>query len=331
MINGTYIHEYAPHDQFMYESHYALLDVKDAIQSILALETEIQDKVYFGESVDGELLVLEAEKKNVFERIGDAIISIFQAFVDAVKNIGKSIKESITGIRKKSSSDKMKNLMRENPEMAEKFLSAVMSGNIKANDIKNLDELVEEATKISNQLLNGKIDEKTFGEKMENALKKVSENARNIASIIGLVGTTVTAITAVRDFRTNNIRNQAQTLNAIDNINDQRSRDVLRRRFLRESEEFDVFEATNTSFSDVVNKVTSFCADHLKFFDSASEKLNGLKTEMMNKLKNLNSEKDTSIYNTIIESIRKVMGVLTKNLNSIKLVSNKVESKLSND
>lgn len=187
MISTNYLHEYAPFDQFMYESYYLLLDMKDAENQLIALESTIQEKIFFGERVDGETLVLESEKQNIFARIGEAVISLFESFVDFLKKVGNTIKESVGNIRKKTSSDKIKEAMNKNPELADQFLQGVMSGKINAHTVKDLDALLDEATKISDDLATGKIDKRDHAKKIDDALERFGNRARNIGAIIGIV------------------------------------------------------------------------------------------------------------------------------------------------
>lgn len=135
--------------------------------------------------------MLESEKKNIFTRIGELIISTFNSFIEFLKDIGNSIKDTVTGVRKKTSDDGFKNAMRENPELAQEFMKAVLSGNIKAHDVKDMNALIAEAQSITNDLLTGKIDNKTKEEKIDNALKKFAERAKAITAILGVATSTV--------------------------------------------------------------------------------------------------------------------------------------------
>ena len=191
MIRTSYIQEFSLADQVMGESYYLLLESKDTLDALIKLENTITSKEFFGESVEGELIMLESEKKNIFTRIGELIISTFNSFIEFLKDIGNSIKDTVTGVRKKTSDDGFKNAMRENPELAQEFMKAVLSGNIKAHDVKDMNALIAEAQSITNDLLTGKIDNKTKEEKIDNALKKFAERAKAITAILGVATSTV--------------------------------------------------------------------------------------------------------------------------------------------
>ena len=201
MISTAYIHEYAPHDQFMYESYYILLESKDLLTNLIQMEHTIAEKEYFGESIDNEILVLEAEQKNIFARIGDAIINLFNSFITTIKDMAKSIKESITGIRKNTSDKGYRELMENDPKMAQDFLKAVMNGNIKAHDVKDLNALLDDATKIANDISTGKVKGESAKDKMDKSLEKWGKRAGSIAAILGLVTTGFTLNKHIRDYK----------------------------------------------------------------------------------------------------------------------------------
>lgn len=347
MISAAYIHEYDPLDQFMYESHYILLDAKDAEQHLISLESSIEEKIYFGENVEGERFFLEAEKKNVFTRIGEAIIQIFNSFVDAITSIGKSIKDSITGIRKKASTDNMKKAMQNDPELAKQFLNAVMSGNISAHDVKDLNELLDEATKISNELMTGKIDSKKFGDKIDSALEKWGNTAKSIAGILGLITTGVTAYKGISDIK--NAKGQKRReqmsgelkfrneLNKIEGLSNEEREKRLhefnntygsKNKFKDESKtESVMMESVSWSPIEILSKVTNFFSSHLSSCNSAINKMNELKETVLAYLKK-GGDKASETCNAFMEGIRKIMGAITKELNTIKNSSHKFDEKL---
>ena len=363
MIKSSYIHEYAPHDQFMCESYYLLLESKDTLNDLIKLENIIAEKEYFGESVDNEILVLEAEKKNIFTRIGETIINIFNSFIDLLKDTGNAIKDALTGARKKSTDEKFASAMRNDPKLAEDFLKGVMSGNIKAHDVKDMNKLLDEATKITNDLMKGTIDKKTFGEKIEGALEKFGNAARNIAAIVGVVGTIGTAVAAVDNLRDRqNTLNDRRTKSERENrkwddyLSDRNDRTADRaqaaedrtRRIQREDESDDrarekhewdrarnesfldevigdyVTEAV--SFSDIFKKITAFFSEQIEFCTGAIKKLASLKDDLVNKAKGAKDSEEGDVVNTALSGIQKVMGAISKELNTIKNTAKKVES-----
>lgn len=185
MISTLYLHEYDVLDTFLETTHHIMNDVFDTNSLVIANEQLVNEKLFLGESVDGYDLVLEDVKKNFFAKIGDSIIEIFKAFGEMVKDITKSIMNSVKGLRKTSADDALKKKVAENPDLAKKFVDGIISGNIKVNDVKDLNTLLDTTTKLSEDLMSGKLDEKSFNTKVDDALSAVEKKAKPIGAIIG--------------------------------------------------------------------------------------------------------------------------------------------------
>jgi len=347
MISTSYIHEYAPHDQFMYESHYLLLESKDILTNLVKLENTIDEKTYFGESVENEILVMESEKKNIFTRIGEKIIEIFNSFINLLKDMGKSIKDSITGIRKKTSDDAYMNAMADNPKLAEDFLKGVMSGNIKAHDVKDLNMLLDEATRISNELANGTIDEKKFGDKIDDMLDKFGKRAKNITAILGVVASVAGVAKGVAYLKgkdkdsgkvdeLDRLNKEVNTFNAIQKMNatkDLKDHYIDKYKKLVEESAHEPYNGSyfseSVSITDTLKKIMNFFTDHITFCSDATEKLESLKNDVISKLKTSKDSKDGSAINTVTAGIQKVMGVISKELNTVKNTASKLDAKVN--
>ena len=348
MITRSYIHEYAPHDQFMCESYYLLLESKDTLGELINLENVIAEKTYFGESVDNEILVLEAEKKNIFTRIGEAVIEIFNSFIDFLKSTGTAIKDSVTGMRKKTSDDKLKEAMAKDPTLAKDFLQAVLSGNIKAHDVKDLNNLIDEATKITNDLMTGKIDKKSHSEKIDEVLDKFAKRAKNVGAILGLVGTLATAVKGF-DYLTHGRREErAERIQTSLDRDRQRQKDEASERRAARKEQRDeemhlkrmsesasdyMYEGLEPStelkqpnvVKDSIHKIITFFADQASFCTDIISKLKGLMSSLSEKAKGSNNSEDGETVNAALAGLRKVMGAVTKTLTSVKNSAKKAE------
>ncbi len=353
MISRSYIHEYAAHDQVMCESYCLLLESKDVVDSLIRLEQKISEKEYFGESVENEIFVLESEKKNIFTRIGELVIEIFNSMVDFLKDTGKAITDAITGARKKSNSEKFKKAMRDDPQLAQDFLKGVMSGNIKAHDVKNLNELLDEATTITNDLMKGKIDKKTFGKKIDESLDKFANLAKNLTTIIG-IGTAITGLVKGVDYvtrernrndekhewsRNNEDRAQARENREIDQHNwkiEDRNNGprgpqhivVHNADTYEESVQDELF--TESVLEGAFQKVMSFFTSTVGFCKDAIGKLNDLKDSLLDKVKNGNKDSEEGEkVNAALAGIRKVISAITKEMTIIKNSSSKVEASMA--
>lgn len=338
MISRSYIHEYAAHDQVMCESYCLLLESKDVVDSLIRLEQKISEKEYFGESVENEIFVLESEKKNIFTRIGELVIEIFNSMVDFLKDTGKAITDAITGARKKSNSEKFKQAMRDDPQLAQDFLKGVMSGNIKAHDVKNLNELLDEATTITNDLMKGKIDKKTFGEKIDGALDKFANAAKNIATVIGLGTAVVTAVKSYDYIKHERHENRKKAEYAENNEVRAKAREEREReshRWNRDRQNSVNESVQDTLFTESVlegafQKVMSFFTSTVSFCKDAIGKLNDLKDSLLDKVKNGNKDSEEGEkVNVALAGIRKVISAITKEMTTIRNSASKVESSMA--
>lgn len=308
MIETAYLHEYAIADQFMCESYFSEMDIDDNIKQLSAMEAAIASQEYFGESVEGELFVLEAEKKDIFTRIGEAIINLFKAFGETMGRLATEIKENFGKTKKRASSDAYRKAMQDNPEMAQEFLKAVANGSIKAHDVKDLSALIDEATRLSNDLMKGRISEDTFRGKMKKALSSTADTARSITAILGIATAGLTIYRGVTDIR--------------DRVNTASTNDIVDGSMFAES----------ASFSDTINKVMSFFSGHSKFCGDAVNKLNDIQKTAAEQLKTDAGSNNTELlgkYNTLTSELRKVMNVVVKEENSILNLSNKLYGKIA--
>ena len=238
MISTMYIHEYDVHDQFLYESYYAQKDIEDLEQKLYNLDYAITERKMFGESVDDLLLYTEAEKKNIFTKIGEALINVFQAFIDFLVGVKNDIKKSFTSIRKKGSNTEIVEAMESNPELANEFLRAIANGNIKMRDIKDINELIETATKLSNDFADGKLDKKSFGDKINNALDKFGNAAKNIGAIIGVASASIGIASAIQNIN-NNRESEYRAQNADRRAENKEGRDAEKHNWDRDKHKWD--------------------------------------------------------------------------------------------
>lgn len=214
MISNAYIHSTDLQEEFLFESHHLLNSISDEMQKLIGLEQEIEEAAMFGESVEDYIPYYEAESKNIFERIGESLISLTKSFIKMVSDIVAKIKNAIGSSQKVAKSNAIKEAINANPGLADEFLRSVTAGNIKCNDVKDFDELVSEAAKISKDYANGKLGKQSFSDKMDNILANFSRKAKPIAEILG-VGTAATALILNIDKISKFGKNQTQSAQEI--------------------------------------------------------------------------------------------------------------------
>ena len=197
MISTQYIHGINLVDTFQYECCHFLNDLDDYENRIIALEFELEEKKFFNENVDEFMSYMESEEKNIFEKIGNKIMELGKAFIETVDKILKTVKEKLFGVKKLTNDEKYMKMMQDDPEFALKFKEAIAGGNLKMNDFKDINTLIEEANKIGNDYLSGKIDDKKYKEKMDKKLEEHANRAKNITTILGVATAAVTAATHI--------------------------------------------------------------------------------------------------------------------------------------
>lgn len=218
MISTQYIHGANVIDVFQYESYHFLNDLQDYESQIIALEYQLEEKKFFNENVDDFMTYMESEKKNIFEKIGNKIMELGKAFVEVVDKVLKTIKEKLFGAKKLTNDEKYLKMMQDDPEFATKFKEAIASGNLKMNDFKDINALIEEANKIGNDYLSGKIDDKAFTQKMDEKLDKHAKRAKNITAILGIATTAVTVATTISKVSNGIADNSEKAVQARENL-----------------------------------------------------------------------------------------------------------------
>lgn len=220
MICTQYIHGIDMTDSFQYECYHFWNELHDYEKQIIALECQLEERKFFNENVDEFMAYMESEKKNIFEKIGGKIIELGKSFVETIDKIIKTIKEKLFGVKKLTNDEKYLKMMQDDPEFATKFKEAIASGNLKMNDFKDINALIDEANKIGNDYLNGKIDDKTFSKTMDEKIKRTADKAKDISTILGVVGATVTAATAVSRLSHGISETSDQAIQARNNLRD---------------------------------------------------------------------------------------------------------------
>lgn len=198
MISKDYIHSNDLCEEFVYESYHILNNIFDEMQKSYIIETEMEESSLFSEYSEDMIPFYEEEEKNVFERIGQKLIDLAKSFVKMIAGIVDKIKGALGGTNKALKDENLKKAMNENPELAKDFLKSVSSGSIKYNDVADFNSLVDEATKLTKQYQSGGMDDRTFSEKMDDALKKFEGKAKTIGSIMGGITAVVTLVSGIQ-------------------------------------------------------------------------------------------------------------------------------------
>lgn len=180
-------------------------DIYDSTNNICYEMSLLEERVNIEQEITGSVddtLVLEYEekKKNFFQKIGEAIITIFEKIRTAIQSAIDKIKEIAFG--SKSDLQKLDTLIKKHPELKNEAICAFNSGALDMKDIKSLKELDAAFEEIIRMSKEKDIDPNTLKGKWEKAKKKFNEDEKTWKIVkVGAAATTViTAIKAVVTF-----------------------------------------------------------------------------------------------------------------------------------
>ena len=147
---------------------------------------------------------MEEKRKGVFEKIGEAIIAVYQkiqAFIEKVIRAFKDLIYRLSPIEKK-----LDMIKKENPELATKVLAEIDAGNISVMDMKNLAEVDKMYNDILEAAQRKEIDSKTLRGKAEAFKAKfddlLDENNKTVKKLKATAAI-ITAATAIIFIKSN--------------------------------------------------------------------------------------------------------------------------------
>lgn len=199
-MNSTYIHEFKDLDEIVKYNN--LIDkIYDEWNSMNESVDEKREMLLFmNESTDDLDLFMESENKNFFQKIGDAIINLIQAFGRFIENITEKVK-SIFRNNKDRSTDKELEAMRKHPELAESFIKGIKDGSIKYSDYENIDEMLDTAEKLIKELDDGRIDKESAIQKFNKIITKFNDNLKPTTELLHTVSGAAKDITNLATFK----------------------------------------------------------------------------------------------------------------------------------
>lgn len=186
-MNASYIHEFKTYDSFV-ESFNSFCDFVNSHESKMnAYENKKDMLIYMEESTEDVEYMMESENKGFFESIGEKVVAILKKFNDAMETLMEKIKSIF---HKPSAKDNAAAAMQKNPKLAKAFLDGIENGSIKYSDYKDINEMIDTAEKITNDIYNNKIgveegedQYKKCMEKLNGNLKPAREFLENVAGI----------------------------------------------------------------------------------------------------------------------------------------------------
>ena len=192
-------------DAFFKEYTAEINDLYDDINFTCCEMALVEERVDIEQEITGSvndtlMLEYEEKKKNFFQKIGEAIITIFEKVRAAIQSAIDKVKEIAFG--SKSDLQKLDALIKKHPELKDEVVCAFNSGALDMKDIKSLKELDAAFEEVMRMSKEKDIDPNTLKGKWEKAKKKFQEDEKTWKIVkVGAAATTViTAIKAIATF-----------------------------------------------------------------------------------------------------------------------------------
>lgn len=183
----------------------------------------LEEKVLLESSIMGSIpesmsVVYESEKKNIFAKIGEMIIAIYNKFVTFIDSIIDKIKTY--SFKKKSDIQKLDILLKHHPDLKNEAIAAFNAGALDLSDVRSLKELDSTFDEILKLARKKDIDPKTLRGKWEKVKEKFAQDEKSwgIVKVAAGATTVITAATAIKTFgekcvkSTNNLQKEKQEM-----------------------------------------------------------------------------------------------------------------------
>ena len=166
----------------------------DMMSERVALESAIMDTI-----PESMMMVYESEKKNIFAKIGEMVVAIYNKFVEVIDKIIDAIKNH--SFKKKSDLQKLDILLKKHPDLKDQVIVAFDSGALNLSDarsLKELDSTFEEILKLAKKK---DIDPASLKGKWEKAKEKIGKAASTTVKVAAGVTTVLTAAKVLKSFK----------------------------------------------------------------------------------------------------------------------------------
>lgn len=189
-----------PYIQFQSLLYESSCEIDNMIKSLIDKSNSIYMESEIMGSIDNEkLVVMEAEKSNVFEKLGNLIIKAFEKLNELIQNVLDKIKEYFS--KGKTETDKIESLIKKHPQLKDEIIVAWKQGDLKVADAKSLKEMDVAFDEIIKMAKDKDVDPNTLQGKI-NAFKKKFEHIDESSTVkfARSVDTVINAATAVVGF-----------------------------------------------------------------------------------------------------------------------------------
>lgn len=201
-VNGSIALEteglFRPYEKFIRNCENEINDIFvnfDVITEKVELESSIMGTV-----PENMMMVYEAEKTNIFKRIGEFLIKIYNEFMKLIDSVIDKIKNF--SFKNKTNIQKLDILVNNHPQFKDEIIASFNEGVLNLDDVKklkDLDSAWEEVIKLSKKK---DIDTKTLKGKIEKAKENFEKDEKTwkVVKVATATTTVITAIKAVKFF-----------------------------------------------------------------------------------------------------------------------------------
>lgn len=198
-MNASYIHEFDVYDSFV-ESFNSFCEFVNSYESRMnEYENKKDMLIYMEESTEDVEYMMESESKGFFQNIGEKVVAILKKFNDTMESLIEKIKSVF---HKPSTSETAAKAMEKNPELAKSFLKGIENGSIKYSDYKDINEMIDTAEKITNDIYNNKIGVEEGEDRYKKCMEKLNGNlkpAREFLENVSGIGLAVVSIVGLKN------------------------------------------------------------------------------------------------------------------------------------
>ena len=201
MISIGYVNDtLSPDVDMMFESYNRdMFNIDTTIDAVCYEMSFVQEKVNIESEITGSvnptlMLEYEEKKKSFFQRIGEAVIAIYNKIKDVIKMAIEKIKSIV--FSKKTDLQKVDALIKKHPELENEVICAFNSGALNPKDIKSLKELDDTFEEIMRMSKEKDVDPNSLKGKWNKAKKKFQDDEKTW-TIVKVAAATTAVITAV--------------------------------------------------------------------------------------------------------------------------------------
>lgn len=319
MINISYIHEFDIYDIIEENYNESMNEIRNAEAPIFLLEEEIKDKLFFNESIDDSIAMMESLENTFFDKIGKAIINIVKRFKTFVKKITTDIKEKAWSA--KSNLDKKEMILKKCPNLPERVKISIDKNLIDLSELrsfedfnKNYENLLDELEKAENT---SKI--KAKWEKMK---RSISKNSDAIIKA-GHVAVAISSIAAVLSFGKHNRSNS-------DKINVGSLKDVTEANIEKSNQIYCNLKKLNEN-ENAMTKLSILAHITADYERISTGKITLLSNMKLNCLKKIDTLYNRFIPNAKSNSDKNIRNMMNKYANLSSELEDRMLSLLDND